>query len=128
MDFFDDVVSKAKEAIDVASKKTGDAVAVQKQKFDIAAIESKLAKDFQSLGEFYYKKIKSGKMTDEDAAGIIDSINDKIGKINILKNEINSIKHKRICPECGAAVDDTSNYCNSCGAKLTYENAESTEE
>lgn len=128
MDFLDDVVSKAKEAIDVASKKTGDAVAVQKQKFDIAAIESKLAKDFQSLGELYYKKIKSGKETDESAAVIVDAINEKIGKINALKSEINNIKHKRICPECGAAVDEMSNYCNSCGAKLTYENAESTDE
>ena len=82
----------------------------------------------RQLGELYYKKIKSGKETDESAAAIVNAINEKIGKINILKNEINSIKHKRICPECGAAVDDTSNYCNSCGAKLTYENAESTDE
>ena len=103
-------------------------MAVQKQKFDIAAIESKLAKDFQSLGELYYKKIKSGKETGESAAAIVNAINEKIGKINTLKNDINSIKHKRICPECGAAVDDTSNYCNSCGAKLIYENAEKTEE
>ena len=33
MDFFADVVSKAKEAIDVASKKTGEVVNTQKQKF-----------------------------------------------------------------------------------------------
>ena len=32
MDFFDDMVNKAKEAIDVASKKTGEVVNTQKQK------------------------------------------------------------------------------------------------
>ena len=57
MEFFDDAVSKAKEAIDVACKKTNEVVTLQKQKFNVAALESRRAKDFQLLGEIIYNKI-----------------------------------------------------------------------
>ncbi len=127
MDFFDDVMTKAKEAIDVASKKTNDAVTVQKQKFDIASLESKRARDFQILGELYYNKIKNGAEADGDVGRIVKAINEKNEKINSLKSEINSIKHKRICPKCGTAVEQASNYCGACGAKLVFEEEDGVE-
>ena len=74
MDFFDDVVNKAKEAIDVASKKTGEVVNTQKQKFDIASLENKRAKDFAVLGEIYYNKIKDGEAQDENISELVLSI------------------------------------------------------
>lgn len=128
MDFFDDVMTKAKEAIDVASKKTNDAVTVQKQKFDIASLESKRARDFQILGELYYNKIKNGAEADGDIGRIVKAINEKNEKINSLKSEINSIKRKRICPKCGTAVEQTSIYCGACGAKLVFEEEDGGEQ
>ena len=121
MDFFDDMVNKAKEAIDVASKKTGEVVNTQKQKFDVASLESKRAKDFAVLGEIYYNKIKDGGDADENISELVLSIKEKSEKIDKLKAEINSAKNKRICPKCGAAIDHISNYCNACGAKLFYD-------
>ena len=124
MDFFDDMVSKAKEAIDVASKKTGEVVNTQKQKFDIASLESKRAKDFTVLGEIYYNKIKDGEIGDQNISELVLSIKEKSDKIDKLKAEINSAKNKRICPKCGAAIEQTSNYCNACGEKLFYDSEE----
>lgn len=124
MDFFDDVVNKAKEAIDVASKKTGEVVNTQKQKFDIASLENKRAKDFAVLGEIYYNKIKDGEAQDENISELVLSIKEKSEKIEKLKAEVNSAKNKRICPKCGAAIDQTSNYCNACGEKLFYDSEE----
>lgn len=124
MDFFDDVVNKAKEAIDVASKKTGEVVNTQKQKFDIASLENKRAKDFAVLGEIYYNKIKDGEAQDENISELVLSIKEKSEKIEKLKEEVNSAKNKRICPKCGAAIDQTSNYCNACGEKLFYDSEE----
>ena len=124
MDFFDDMLSKAKDAIDVASKKTGEVVNTQKQKFDIASLESKRAKDFAVLGEIYYNKIKDGEALDENISELVLAIKEKSDKIDALKAEINSAKNKRICPKCGAAIDQISNYCNACGEKLFYDSEE----
>ena len=124
MDFFDDVLNKAKEAIDVASKKTGEVVNTQKQKFDIASLENKRAKDFAVLGEIYYNKIKDGEAQDENISELVLSIKEKSEKIEKLKAEVNSAKNKRICPKCGAAIEQTSNYCNACGEKLFYDSEE----
>ena len=124
MDFFDDMVNKAKEAIDVASKKTGEVVKTQKQKFDIDSLESKRAKDFAVLGEIYYNKIKDGAVEDENVSELVLAIKEKSEKIEKLKAEVNSAKNKRICPKCGAAIEQTSNYCNACGAKLFFDSEE----
>ena len=61
MDFIDDAVTKAKEAFDVACKKTNEVVTTQKQKFDIASLEAKRTKDFEALGRFYYSELKESK-------------------------------------------------------------------
>ena len=124
MDFFDDMVNKAKEAIDVASKKTSEVVNTQKQKFDIASLESKRAKDYEVLGEIYYNKIKDGTVEDENVSELVLAIKEKSEKIEKLKAEVNSAKNKRICPKCGAAIEQTSNYCNACGAKLFFDSEE----
>ena len=124
MDFFDDMVNKAKEAIDVASKKTGEVVNTQKQKFDIASLESKRAKDYAVLGEIYYNKIKDGAVEDENVSELVLAIKEKSEKIEKLKAEVNSAKNKRICPKCGAAIEQTSNYCNACGEKLFFDSEE----
>ncbi|MEE1238664.1 MAG: zinc ribbon domain-containing protein [Acutalibacteraceae bacterium] len=124
MDFFGDMMNKAKEAINVASKKTGEVVNTQKQKFDVASLESKREKDFAVLGEIYYNKIKDGEVDDESISELLLSIKEKSEKIDNLKAEINSAKNKRICPKCGAAIDLFSNYCNACGEKLFYDSEE----
>lgn len=124
MDFIDNAVTKAKEAIDVACKKTNEVVNTQKQKFDIATLENKRAKDFELLGMIYYESLKECGAEDKKINAIVSEINAKNEKIKKLKEEINSVKNKRICPKCGAAVDNCSNYCNACGEKLVFESEE----
>ena len=113
MDFFDDAVNKAKEALDVACKKTNEVVTTQKQRFDIASLEA--------LGRYYYAEIKDAEITDEKAAELVTAINAKTEKIEALRREINNIKNKRVCPKCGASIDKNSVYCNFCGEKLVFE-------
>lgn len=124
MDFIDDAVTKAKEAIDIACKKTNEVVNTQKQKFDIAALENKRAKDFEMLGMLYYESIKTGSTSDKKINAVVNEITAKNKKIKQLNEEMNSIKNKRICPKCGSAVDNLSNYCGVCGEKLVFEDKE----
>ena len=118
MEFFENAVTKAKEAFDVARKKTGEMVSTGKQKFDIATIESKRAKNFEALGKLYYNIVKDSEIDNVEIKKLVKSIKAKTEKINSLREEINSVKNKSCCPKCGAMVDTLSIYCNICGEKL----------
>lgn len=128
MEFFDNAVNKAKEAIDIACKKTNEVVSTQKQKFDVAAIENKRAKDYEALGKIYFDMIKDTEIEDVAVKALVEEINDKNDKINKLREDINAAKNKRSCPNCGAAIDNLSVYCNICGAKLEFASGDEADE
>lgn len=120
MDFFDNAIVKAKEAIDIACKKTNEAVNTGKQKFDIASIESKRAKDFEQLGMLYFDTVKDTEIENDSIRALVEEIKNKNDKIKELKTEINNTKNKRICPQCGAVIDKYSVFCSVCGTKLEF--------
>lgn len=124
MDFFDNAVSKAKEAFDVACKKTNEVVNTGKQKFDIAALENKRAKDFEQLGMLYFDIIADTEIENSSIKALVEEIKNKNEKIKELKTEINNTKNKRLCPNCGANIDKYSVFCNVCGTKLEVESDE----
>ena len=124
MDFFDNVLNKTKEAFDVVSKKTGEIVTVEKQKFDVSSLKSKLEKDYAELGRLYFKSIDTTDGLDAKEKALVEEINKKLEAINELNVEIANAKAKRFCPSCKAAIADNSVYCSNCGEKLTYDSKE----
>ncbi len=121
MDFFDNAIIKAKEAFDIACKKTNEVVSTSKQKLDVASIQNKRSKDFEKLGEIYYNLIKDTEIDDVNTAKIVTEIKEKNTKIAELKSEINNAKHKRTCPVCSAAINNDAAFCSVCGAKVTID-------
>ncbi len=115
MDLIDGAVTRAKEAFDVACKKTNEVVAVQKQKFEAASLESRLSKDFETLGRLYYDVQRNGAMAGDGMETVMDAIEDKQAKLAVLKGEILRAKGKKICTECGATLPAESLFCNYCG-------------
>ena len=47
MEFLDDAVSKTREVIETVSQKTGEVIAVEKQKYELASLKAKREKDFK---------------------------------------------------------------------------------
>ena len=121
MDFLDNAIDKAKEAIDIACKKTNEVVNTGKQKFDVASLQNKRSKDFEVLGEIYYNLIKNTEIEDENTKILVDAITEKNQKIAELKEEINTAKYKRTCPVCSAAISEKAVFCSACGTKLEFE-------
>ena len=120
MDIFNEFLDKAKVALDVAVKATEDAVDTGKQKLNIAALESKLNKDYKTLGEKFYAFKVTGKIDDELIDELIDSISDKKAKISAIREEMKKAKADRICPNCGAAIEKDIIFCPICGQKLEF--------
>ncbi len=121
MDFFDTALNKAKETLDIVTKKTGEVVTAQKQKFDIASLENKRTKDFEKLGEIYFGLIKDAEIEDGETKALVEAIIKKENEIFQLKDELNATRYQRICPNCQASISKTAVYCSACGAKLEIE-------
>ncbi len=118
MGFLDNAISKTKEVLDVACKKTDEVVTIEKQKFNIASLKSKREKDFADLGRVYYELIKDSTELDDNTRNLVDAISEKNEEIARLNEDIQNIKNKRVCPFCNANIDINSTYCNVCGKKL----------
>ncbi|MBQ8267590.1 MAG: hypothetical protein IJZ21_04315, partial [Clostridia bacterium] len=118
MGFLDDAINKTKEVFDVACKKTDEVVTIEKQKFNIASLKSKREKDYADLGKIYYELVKDSTDLNDEIRNLVDAIREKDEEIARLNEDIQSIKNKRVCPECNANIDVNSSYCNSCGTKL----------
>ena len=118
MDFLDNAVNKAKEAIDIACKKTNEVVSTQKQKFDIATIENKRSKNYEELGKLYFEMVKDSEIENQRAKALVEEIKEKNAKIKELQEEINATQNKRICPKCACVLEDDAVFCSSCGEKV----------
>ncbi len=124
MDFFDELLDKAKVALDVAVKATGDVVDTGKQKFNIASLENKISKDYKALGEAFYGFKKNGEIDDAAVDELILSIDEKLSKIEEIKEEIRKAKADRVCANCGAAIEENTVFCPICGQKLEFTSEE----
>lgn len=118
MDFLENAVSVAKDVLDVACKKTDEVISSGKLRFDISNMESKLKKDYEQLGKMYYEMIAQEDTEDDVLEKLKKSIAAKQRKIDLLKA---SVENNRVCPTCGLPVFKNSIFCNSCGAKLEFE-------
>lgn len=125
MGFFDNAINKTKEVLDVACKKTGEVVSVEKQKYNVSALKSKREKDFADLGKIYYELVKDQTDLTDEVRNLVDAISEKNDEIDRLNEDIQNSKNKRICPNCRANIDINSTFCNSCGAKVIIESEES---
>ncbi len=122
-EFFDNAFDKAKNAFEVAYKKTGEVVNTEKIKFNITSLKSKKDKLFAKLGKEYYNDIKNGNTG--NYVEIFDEIEEINEKIEELSNEIDYAKNKKFCPSCGKAIDESAVFCSFCGAKVIFDSSKS---
>lgn len=118
MDFFDNALNKAKEVIDVAYKKTEEVVATEKQRFDIASLNSKIDKDYKALGQLYYSLYKDSEDVPEEVRPLFADIKEKLLKVKELKDEIGEAKNRAVCPHCQSYIAKNSTFCSVCGEKI----------
>lgn len=94
MDFFDNAFSKAKDAFDVAVRKTDEVVTVQKLKFEVASLKRKRSTDLENLGIIYFKMLSNTEIEDEETLALVEGIKEKNLKIMELRAEIDAAKEK----------------------------------
>ena len=107
-DFFGNAFDKAKNAFEVAYKKTGEVLSAEKIKFNISSLKSKREKAYAKLGKSFFEGLgETVALNDQDKA-VYDEIVELNTKIEDLTNELNFVKSNRLCPSCGAVIDESS--------------------
>lgn len=118
MDFFDNALDKARDAFDIACKKTEEVVNTQKQKFDIATIENKRNKKYEALGKLFFETVKDSEADDTEISALVSEIKEMNETVRRMRDEINIAKNKKECPKCKSVINSDASFCSNCGEKL----------
>lgn len=117
MTSFEDTIFKAKEIIDMAGKKTGEIVNIQKLKVNIASVNSQISKDYEAIGRLCYEQLGGEIDNGEAIAEIAKGIAEKYEQIEELRMQIAELRNERICTGCNSPVDNDADFCPRCGKK-----------
>ncbi len=118
-DKIEETVKKAKEVAAAAYKKTGEVINVQKQKLEVAALNSKLKTQYEKLGRLLFKELSGTE--NGDVANVAAQIRSIEAEIEERSAEIRNAKGKTICRSCNKEVPADAIFCAYCGSKLGEE-------
>lgn len=109
------------EKAEVVSKKTEEAVEVQKIKSQIRVMERNNERDFQDIGKIIYDQFKKGKVVDSEFIELCEAIEDREASIDEYKKQVAEIKGLDVCPNCKEHVEPSVVFCPKCGVKIEQE-------
>ncbi len=121
MGLFENTIERARDVIDVAGKKGGEILNVQKLKLDAARLNSQISNDFESLGRLVYANLQDNIDPKEGINAIVDLITEKYAQLEVLDTKISESKGLKKCDYCGAENPIGSFYCAKCGNPLHVE-------
>lgn len=117
-EFVDEFIFMAKNAADVASKKTGEVVEISRLKYQVKQTEWDIEKSYAKLGAIVYES----KRTTEDLADVISltiaEIDDLNLKLDLLEEKLRAYKKVTKCPACGKDNDLNLSFCGYCGSPM----------
>lgn len=107
-----DKISDAQRNVQEKTKNMSEASNLKRK---ILYEEERIGEVFQDIGKRYYKN------PNEDPASLkvlCDDIDTRRRRIKKMRYELNQIRGYKVCPKCGAEVNDRFQFCGRCGARL----------
>lgn len=109
------------EKAEVVTRKTEDAVEIQKIKNQARVMERNNERDFQDIGKMVYECFKAGKPVDTAYVELCEAIAGREETIEAYEKQIADIKGLDLCPNCNEHLDADASFCPNCGAKVERE-------
>ena len=116
MSFFDNIGSKASAAGQAAAEKARNFAEVNRLSGVISDHEKRISRLYFEIGQSYYERHKDDPEAEELER--IAAITDTNEKIAVCRNQIKTLKGVEKCPNCGADVQNGSQFCNICGTRM----------
>jgi len=118
MGILDDTIVKAKETFDVVAKKSTEMIEVQKIRYQISSLNSKISKQFELLGKITYDAEKNEAGDEKRKKTVMTDIDAKFAELEELEDRLSAAKKMKICVMCGGKNNSDAGYCSKCGAGL----------
>lgn len=115
---FEDAVAKTKEYFDVARKKTGEFVDLQKLKINAATLRNEINKDFESIGRMFYDGQRQNVDNSDAIKTVVADVDGKYKELSEIEDKIREAKGGNFCQSCGTQNSDDASFCRNCGKKL----------
>lgn len=116
MAFFEKLTDAVTNTGAAVGNKAKELTEIAKIKNEITTQERKIKEEYEKIGKLYVEHY-----ADNAEELFIDSIS-KITlyqkTIEKKKLELNEVKKVKVCPGCGATVEETSAFCSKCGQKV----------
>lgn len=116
MSFFDNIGSKASAAGQAAAEKARNFAEVNRLNGVVNDHEKRISRLYFEIGQSYYERHKDDPEAEELER--IAAITDTNEKIAVCRNQIKTLKGVEKCPNCGADVQNGSQFCNNCGTRM----------
>lgn len=120
-EFVDEFVYMAKNAADVATKKTGEVVEIGKLRYQMKQIQWEIEKSYAKLGAVVYESKKNDEDFSEMIGLAMSEIDDLLEKMDELGDKLRSFKRVVKCPSCARENENGAMFCSRCGEPLIKE-------
>ena len=108
----------ATRAADAAGKTATSFVSATKLNMQIFDLNTEIEILYKEIGKMVYH-VHTGMEEDQDALQAkLLLIDEKLEKIEEIREKLNAAKAKTCCPNCGKECPSGAAFCSSCGAKL----------
>lgn len=119
MDFFNKLGNIASDTYKKTSEKTTKIAKETKTKLKISDNKSKIKDLYEEIGKLIYQKhVREEEIAiDDDISSHCKEIDELSKEIENYQSEILAMREKKICTNCNAEIEKSSNYCANCGAE-----------
>ena len=124
---FDDLKKTISDAAEVATRKAGDFVSIQKLKGQIYTLERSVDKKYQELGAIVFEEYAKGEKINDESAVVCEEISQVNANISELREELASKHGCKVCSVCEAEVPTDAMFCMKCGAQMPEEKCDCSE-
>lgn len=85
----------------------------------IKAEQQKIDINYKMMGKLYFEKY--GNCPAEEFSESVNAVKASLKKISQTQEQIDKIRKRNCCPECGAPFKSDAVFCSKCGAKVKEE-------
>ncbi len=108
----------ATKTAESAGEKAKDVFNASKTNFKIFDLKTDIDLLYKELGRAIYAAHKGEETSEDEIDKYLAIIDEKMEQIEVLKDELESAKAKKECPDCGKENEAGAAFCSACGAKL----------
>lgn len=118
MDIFDYVSKEAYKAGEFVVKKAVLAKDYTVATWNAAEMRAEIDEHYKAIGKLIYEGQTTEKDTSQEVEAHVQALEKLFSKLHDKEEERQSMRHRKLCPDCEKPIAKSVSYCPHCGAKV----------